>query len=68
MKDDKRIIEIDGIKYAIDRTFDDSPAIFQHVKDGELHHINDVNSKTHISSLTLGGSEDMVIILARKVK
>ncbi len=68
MKDDKRIVEIDGVKYSIDRTFDDSPAIFQHIKDGELHHIDDTKSKTHISSLTLGSGDDMVIILARKVK
>lgn len=68
MKDNKRIVEIDGVRYSIDRTFDDSPAIFQHIKDGKLHHIDDINSKTHISSLTLSNDDDMVIILARKVK
>lgn len=67
MRDDKRIIEVDGVKYAIDRTFDDSPAIFQNIKDGFLQHINDINSKTHINSLTIG-NDDVVIILARKVK
>lgn len=67
MKDDKRIIEIDGVKYSVDRTFDDSPAIFQNIKDGNLHHINDINSLTHVSSLTIG-NDDVIVILARKVK
>lgn len=66
MKDNKKIIEIDENKYLIDRTYDGSPAIYQHIENGCCHHINSFDSQTHISSI-VAGKQDFVIILARKV-
>jgi hypothetical protein len=66
MKDNKKIIEIDGKKYAIDCTFNGSPAIYQHTNNGFCYAINNKSYTTHVKDLT-AGKQDFVIILARKV-
>lgn len=70
MKDDKRIIEIDGQKYSIDRTFDNSPAVYRYIDNGRFVW-TDGKSEAGItlgSAITEGLETDNVIIIARKVK
>lgn len=74
MRDNKRIIEIDGIKYFIDRTFDNSPAIYKksnkYNRSNKLHHINSTDKYeylTNADSLINSIDNDCVIIIARKV-
>lgn len=61
----KRTIEIDGVKYSVDKTFDGSPAVFQHIQNGHCVRLEDETSKTHISSLT-AGDDNCIIIIAHK--
>jgi len=41
MKDLSRIIEIDGIKYSIDRTFSNEPAIYEAQSFQKIRHISE---------------------------
>lgn len=76
MKDNKRIIEVDGIKYSIDKTFDGSPTMYKkQIKSfswqGKLCHVNEEGNSdeytTDANSLINRMSEDCVLIIARKV-
>ncbi|MET3209767.1 UNVERIFIED_CONTAM: hypothetical protein ABIC26_002714 [Paenibacillus sp. PvR008] len=73
MKDETRKVMVDGVEYSVDRTFDDSPAIYG--VSSEKNIFINVNSKReddrgfHIQSLLEGfNEEECVIILARKTR
>ena len=71
MRSDRWILEIEGKRYAVDRTFSNDPAIYQAMEGERFTHITESDRKGNPATSILAGlkpEEKHVIIIARVIE